>query len=224
MKRIAYIVPYFGSLPGRNFQLWLDSCANNPTIDWLIFTDDQTKYKYPANVKVHHISFDEMHCKIQSLYDFRISLLRPYRLCDFKVAYGDIFKDYLVDYDYWGYCDIDLVWGNIRHFITEEVLEENEKIGWLGHSALYRNTEAMRNLYREKLQDKELYKEYFAEDGNHFFDEKAINQLCDEYGHKVWRELCFADISPLKWDFRLSQRMLMGGGVTAFFSIMRRAS
>ena len=51
MYKIAYVVPFFGKFP-KGFEFWLLSCKCNPTIDWLIFTDDQTPYDYPENVKV----------------------------------------------------------------------------------------------------------------------------------------------------------------------------
>ena len=116
MYSIAYVVPYFGKFP-KGFQFWLLSCKCNPSIDWLIFTDDKTPYDYPENVKVTYWTFDQMKKKAQAIYDFPIFLERPYKLCDFKPAYGEIFADELKDYDFWGHCDIDLVWGNIRNFI-----------------------------------------------------------------------------------------------------------
>ena len=59
MKSICYIVPYFGKLP-NNFQLWLNSCSTNNTIDWIIFTNDKTYYNYPENVKVNYCEFEEV--------------------------------------------------------------------------------------------------------------------------------------------------------------------
>ena len=53
MKKVAYVIPYFGKFP-KGFDLFLMSCRNNPTIDWLIFTDDHTSYEYPSNVKVYY--------------------------------------------------------------------------------------------------------------------------------------------------------------------------
>lgn len=129
MYSIAYVVPYFGKFP-KGFQFWLLSCKCNPSIDWLIFTDDKTPYDYPENVKVTYWTFDQMKKKAQAIYDFPIFLERPYKLCDFKPAYGEIFADELKDYDFWGHCDIDLVWGNIRKFYTDAVLGQYEKVGF----------------------------------------------------------------------------------------------
>lgn len=54
MKKIVFIIPYFGHF-NNYFSIWLHSCANNPTIDWMIFTDCKVKYNYPRNVKVIYI-------------------------------------------------------------------------------------------------------------------------------------------------------------------------
>ena len=83
MKSIAFIIPYFGKLP-YYFDLWLHTCKANPDIIWFVFTDDKTEYKYPQNVKVRYIEFDEMVCRIKTYFDFQINLNEPYRLCDFK--------------------------------------------------------------------------------------------------------------------------------------------
>ena len=84
MKSICYIVPYFGKLPS-GFQLWLMSCKMNPTIDWLIFTDDKTEYDYPENVKVNYCTFDDIRKRFQKHFDFPIVLDRGWKLCDYKL-------------------------------------------------------------------------------------------------------------------------------------------
>ena len=139
MKKIAYVLPYFGHFP-KGFELFLMSCKNNSTIDWLIFTDDKTKYDYPPNVKVKYYSFEDIKKKVQKNFDFKIVLDKPYKFCDFKPAYGEIFSDELKEYDYWGMCELDLVWGDIRKFMNDEILEKFERIGFQGHSTLFKNT------------------------------------------------------------------------------------
>ena len=68
MYKIIYINLYFGSLP-NNFQLYLKSCKYNSTVDWLIFTDDNTEYDYPENVKVKYTSFDKISKLIARNFD-----------------------------------------------------------------------------------------------------------------------------------------------------------
>ena len=59
MYSIAYVVPYFGKFP-KEFQFWLLSCKCNPTIDWLIFTDDKTPYEYHKHRKVAYLTYDQI--------------------------------------------------------------------------------------------------------------------------------------------------------------------
>ena len=44
-----------GNLPVY-FQLWLESCRRNPSVDFLVFTDDCTEYNYPDNGKYFFIA------------------------------------------------------------------------------------------------------------------------------------------------------------------------
>ena len=127
MKRIAFVVVWMGKLPDY-FQAWLNSCKNNTTIDFYVFTDALEKKEVLSNVHIIPMKFEEVKERIQSIFDFPICLDRPYKLCDYKPTYGEAFEDYLNSYDFWGYCDMDLIWGNIRSFITDEVLEKNDRI------------------------------------------------------------------------------------------------
>ena len=43
-------------------------------------------------------------------------------------------------YDFWGYCDLDLIFGDIRKFVNEEVLNTYEKIYNRGHLTLFKNS------------------------------------------------------------------------------------
>ena len=171
MYSIAYVVPYFGKFP-KGFQFWLMSCGCNPTIDWLIFTDDHTDYNYPSNVKVKYWTFEQMKMRVQKIFDFPISLERPYKLCDYKPAYGEIFSDELKGYDFWGDCDVDLVWGNIRRFYTDELLSKYEKIGFNGHSMLFKNTPEVCARFRTCRNEKLNYKEVYSTDKGYAFVER----------------------------------------------------
>lgn len=45
--------------------------------------------------------------------------------------------DFAQGYDFWGYCDCDLVFGDIRKFARESILERSEKFLGQGHFALF---------------------------------------------------------------------------------------
>lgn len=202
MKKIAYIIPYFGKLP-VNFPLWLISCEKNPTIDWLLFTDDHTDYSYPANVKVFYMSFNEMKAKIQRKYEFQITLDKPWKLCDFRVAYGEIFCEELVDYDFWGHCDIDLLWGDIRAFLKEDILDRFEKIGDQGHSTIYKNSDAVNSRYRIVVEGFPSYKEVFSSSKAFGFDESLICNMYKALEVPYYHETIYAHLNKYESSFYL---------------------
>lgn len=202
MTSIVYIIPYFGTFPPL-FRVWLESCKRNPSVTWLIFTDDETPYDYPDNVHVEICSFDEIRAKISAAFTFPVNLPSPYKLCDYKVAYGILFADYIKDYDYWGYCDIDLIWGNIRAFYTEYVFSKFEKIGYQGHSTLFRNNQYINNLFFEEV-DGETFESLVKSDKNEFIDEDFINRLFEAKGIQIYKEPVFANLSPLVHNFKIN--------------------
>lgn len=199
MKKIAFIIPYFGKLKNY-FQLFLESCKYNETIDWIIFTDDHFDYKYPKNVHVNYCTFNEIREKFIKKFNFKISLDKPYKLCDYKPTYGYVFSEYLSEYDFWGFCDIDLIWGDIRQFYTEELLDKFDKIGFYGHSTIFRNNEYINKLFMKKIGLVERYKEVYTTNVGCSFDEELNNSinnifldegiLCDfnEYCANIYRK------------------------------------
>lgn len=198
--KIVLILPYFGQF-NNYFPLYLESCRSNPTIDWIIFTDDKHVFNYPPNVRVIYISFEEFRELIQLKFDFNISLRNPYRLCNFKPAYGDIFKDYIINYDFWGYCDNDLIWGDLRNFLSEDVLANYNKIFELGHISLIRNAPKYNELYKYK----NAYKLAFSEDYDLlFFDEHGLNDIFRITGEKIYKHTAIADFNPRRYNFKLN--------------------
>ena len=198
-KTIALVIPYFGKFHNY-FSLFLKSCAYNPTVDFYIFTDIEEKYDYPPNVHRVIMSFEVLKKRIQQLYDFEIVLNEPYDLCDFKVAYGEIFQEYLKPYDFWGFCDCDLIYGDIRHFLTEDLLDKYEKLFMRGHFTLFKNVAEINQLYRNAIDGIKQYEIAFSEAGAHHFDEgypedvPGINRIFQDAGKAVFDEYYFADI------------------------------
>lgn len=200
MKSLIYICPYFGKLP-KNFQLWLDTCKYNSTINWLIFTDDKDTYDYPINVKVIYLSFEELRKKIQSKFDFTISLEKPYKLCDFKPAYGYIFSDFIIGFDFWGHCDMDVFFGNIRKFLNNQILSNYEKIGYQGHSTIYLNNDIVNSRFKT-ITNKFNYKDIFSSNKNFAFDEIGMDDIYLNLNIKVYQETIFAHLDKYSYGFR----------------------
>lgn len=167
MKKIL-IVPYFGKI-NNYFNLWLESCKYNKNIDWLIITDCAIEYKLPNNIKVINMEFSDFVNFVQSKFNFKISLKHPYKLCDYRPCYGYIFEDYIRDYDFWGYCDCDLIFGDIEKFLNQEIFNNYDKILRRGHLSFIRNTKDInRNFFKY-----ETYKIILTSPVNYAYDESV---------------------------------------------------
>lgn len=70
----------------------------NKGFNWLIITNDRSKYNYPKNVRKIEMAFKECQLLIKSKFDFNVSIEFPKKLCDCKLAYGYIFSEYLKVY------------------------------------------------------------------------------------------------------------------------------
>lgn len=148
-KKLVLLVPYFGSFPNY-FQLFLDSCNWNPCIDWIIFTDiNTTNYKIPENVKIINLTLTDVnHLIAKKIGNFKIK--KAYKLCDFRPAYGLIFENYIKNYNYWGHCDIDIIFGNLEKFVLPNLEKNYSRIFRFGHFTIYKNSENVNNFFRQK--------------------------------------------------------------------------
>lgn len=207
-KLIGIIIPYFGHLPNY-FDLWLQSVKYNPDINIIFLTDIKKPEKVPKNVIWKNISFSEVKERAQKQVHFNISLSRPYRLTDFKPAYGKMFSDYLENYDWWGFGDIDTIWGNLNPIIEKVKSNKFDKVLSLGHLTLLKNSEKINNLYRVKEKNLWNYKEVFSNDNSYHFDEGgglsfiARKEKCRIYDEKS-NSMSFADVDPNYLGFTLA--------------------
>jgi hypothetical protein len=199
--KAAFVIPYYGRLPDY-FDVWLISATHNPKFDFLFFTDLVYDGELPANVKFITISFDDLKEKIQGLFSFPISLEGPYKFCDFRPAFGLIFQEYLEGYDFWGNCDIDLVFGQIDRFITEDLLASYERIQYMGHFTLNRNIKKVNSLFLKK-GSLYSYKRVFSSVENFAFDESGgMFQLALKNGVSQYAARIMVDVS-----FRLKHQL-----------------
>lgn len=171
-KTIGLFSVWIGSYPWY-LSYFLHSCKFNPSVDFIILTDNKDVLPdTPSNVRFIDYSLKEFRRNASRALGFEIAVEHGYKLCDFKPAYGYIFSELIEQYDYWGYCDIDIIWGNIRNFMTDEILDRYDiasaRHDYLtGCFALYRNTPYMRELFKESKD----YIKVFTDAKNFFFDE-----------------------------------------------------
>lgn len=215
MYKVCFIIPYFGEVP-TYFLYFVESLRYNPTYDWLIISDSKCISNKPDNVRWIEISFSEFSRIIQSKFDFSISLEKPYKLCDFKCAYGFLFDEYLRGYDYWGYCDIDLIFGNISKFVDLNILSEYDKIGHLGHFSIYKNNEKIKMLFSEG----DYFKTVFSTPDIFVFDEWneiSINRIIERKNLKLILLDTWADVYPFNSYFSLARYAFDANGEINYY-------
>jgi len=179
MKKIILLVVYYGKWPDW-INLFIETCKWNPTIDWLLISDCAEPENKCKNVKYIHIPAEELNKLVSSKLGINFKLKDPYKLCDLKTAYGTIFEDFIVGYDYFGWAETDVFYGNIRKFLTDDLLKyDSISIGKLFLSnffLLLRNSVEMRSSYLkiEGWKEKMASEAYFILEDLEFI--KVLNK------------------------------------------------
>jgi hypothetical protein len=196
---IRLVVPHFGPRPAY-FPLVLRSMAANPDVSWILLTE-QPVTDPPPNVEVRLSTFDNLARRIQSSFEFEISLERPYKLCDFRPAFGEIFADELAGYDFWGHSDLDVIFGRIRDHLPPEAFGA-DKILFNGNFSLYRNSPQTAGWYRHQV-GKVDYRDAMTNPAAMHFDEWAgIRYIIEDLGAPAWHEDVIFDISFRRYRTR----------------------
>jgi hypothetical protein len=161
-NNIGVVIPYFGKLPGY-FAFFVGSCLKNRFIDFLIFTDDASALQYAGNnVYVHCISRDSFNKLASEKFGAQFELKSGYKICDLKPAIGHLFEDYIESYTFWGFCDIDLVLGDLSSVLKPETLANNDIISFYdlfisGPFCLFRNNKEVNRLYTQSKDYKVVF-------------------------------------------------------------------
>lgn len=198
---ICIIGIYFGKFENY-FDLWIDSTVKNTSIDFLIVTDQNIEFR-SDNIKILNVSFSGFKKLIESKLNMKVNLKKPYKLCDFRPAYGYILSDYIEKYKYWGHCDFDLIWGDLRSFFEQYRYDQYDCFLDRGHLRLYRNTEKINLLFKVKVDGEPGYRTIFRNAHNYLFDEgKILEKICLQENVKVFKKRLAADIDVVHKRFR----------------------
>jgi hypothetical protein len=215
MQSIVLINCYFGKFPWY-FSFFIKSCKTNPTLDFIIFSDAVYTNHLPENVKVIPFTLAQFNQLASEKLGFKIDVKNAYKLCDFKPAYGLIFSEYINNYDFWGMCDIDIILGRIREFITDELMDKydvvNTRHDYLtGSFMLFRNNNLLNNLFF-KSKD---YKKVLTSDIHYCFDECNFKHAQMEHEMNIFEVDC--EIESMEHIIRREMEL---GNITVFFDFL----
>lgn len=170
MTKIAIVIPFFGKLPAIA-DYFFASAGNALDLDILLLTDAPPAAKLPANVKIHAFTLAEFNDLATRRLGIPIQVRTPFKLCDFKPAYGVIFQEYLRNYEFWGFGDVDVIYGDVARLLGP-LLDGHDIIscrkGWIsGALCILRNCPTVNTAYRESAD----WAQAFAMRDYQFFDE-----------------------------------------------------
>jgi hypothetical protein len=171
-KTIVVLICFVGKFPWY-FEYFLHSCKFNPSVDFIVFNDqDEAISGVPKNVKIIKKDLLEINKIAREKLGFNVNIKNGYKLCDFKPAYGLIFSEFVSDYDFWAHSDIDIIYGDLRNFLDEKMLEAYDYISirddyTTGCFSLYKNNSTINNLFKNSKDHQTVLESEF-----HFcFDE-----------------------------------------------------
>lgn len=158
---LIMLCPYFGEWPAwMNF--FIESCKWNPDVRWRFYTDCGEPENRAKNVDYMHIAFDDYKTLVRDRLAVAFDPNDPYKLCDLKPSLGFLHERDIIDYPFFGYGDIDVIYGRLCEFYNPFKLADFDVISthpdWMsGHFAVLRNTFHLRRAfelipnYREAL-------------------------------------------------------------------------
>lgn len=197
-NRVCFITVYFGILP-NTFNSFLDSCAWNSSFDWLIINDNEINNIEYANIHFVRMNFEEFLVRLKKSSGIDISNIQPYKVCDYRPAFGEIFSDLLSDYEFWGIVDNDMLLGCLDDFITKNLLNNFDKIFTMGHLSLVRNNQQCNDVYKFNTARSRNYKDVFSNKENFIFDECCgFTEKYEDLGFRVFLERYCADVYSRK--------------------------
>src|SRR5205085_7470100 len=161
--KLAIVIPYFGAWPvWMNF--FIESCRWNRDIDWLLFSDNNPPENRCSNVRHVRLSFADYVSLISEALDIRFAPRDPYKLCDVRPALPFVHRSLLGSYDFVGFGDLDVIYGDLRSFYDDAALDSYDLLSThanriSGHLCLMRNDDRMIGAFKQIRGWRELFEQ-----------------------------------------------------------------
>ena len=132
---------------------FVESCKWNAGVRWRIYTDCGKPENRADNIDYVPISFDEYKALARDRLDIAFDPAHPYKLCDLRPALGFLHEQDTVGFPFFGYGDLDVIYGDISRFYGPQQFAELDVVSThperlSGHFAVLRNTPALRHASR----------------------------------------------------------------------------
>jgi hypothetical protein len=167
MKKIGMIIPYFGKWP-EWIDLFFYSASQNKFVDFIFYTDCVIPDNKFENIKFNAVTFSDYVKFVNEKLHLDFSPSNPYKLCDLRPFYGKIHETEIKKYDFYGWCDIDIILGNLSEYLTLELLNKidlftTHNLRLSGHFCFFRNNKKNIEMYSKIYNWKnELKKDHYV--------------------------------------------------------------
>ncbi len=119
----AFLILYLGDLPPY-FKYWAKSCEpNHGHFHWFVYNDHiEEKTEYNKAVTLIPYSFEMLCSDLKSSLHIHLPAQNTRVVCDCRIMMYAFRKDIdqLTQYDFVGYSDLDVIYGDISRFLPEE--------------------------------------------------------------------------------------------------------
>jgi len=184
--RITFIIPFIGVWP-HYIDLFLEGCRPIKNAQFFLCSEQPPENKLPPNVRHIPMSSKEILERLKTSTGLQISAIPGHKLCDFRPFYGIAFADLLGKCEFWGYCDIDMMFGNFDKIIDKTFLASLDIFSahtnqFVGHCTFLRNIKKINYLGFE-IQD---VKELLCNQETKAIDEIRFSEVLKRYPEIRW--------------------------------------
>ena len=178
--KIALVALWIGKIPDY-FWYHYETTKNINNIDFIFFTDQNIELD-AINYKVVITTKEEIESKLSVILNHNCFISNNKKFNDLKACYGELFKDYIIGYDYYGYYDIDTLMGDLNEWIFP-YLPEYDVISFAdekyhnricGPLTIIRNDEVINKLYRLQL---DRFIDVLKNPNVDAYEEQELNQI-----------------------------------------------
>jgi hypothetical protein len=155
-NKVVLIQVWFGPIPDY-FWYHYETTKNIKGFDFLFFTDQNIKLD-SQNYKVIQTSVSEVENLLRSRLGSEIKIKSNKKACDLKASFGDIFSEYIKNYEYFGAYDIDTLFGDVHNYTSDligkydiiSIADEKFHNRLSGPFLIFRNDDNLKTEYRSQ--------------------------------------------------------------------------
>ncbi len=119
---LVVMIVFFGPLPPW-LPLTLQSMGANRGVRFVVVGDAAAPAALPPNVAFEHVSYVEMQARLSALAGKRVAYTHTYKANDIKPLLPALYPRHLDGADWWGWADLDVIFGDLTHYLKLALAE-----------------------------------------------------------------------------------------------------